>query len=417
MTEPLVSYANSVSPPSHVEGRRLRHRLRAVASRLGYGRVKHCGRKRVAPTVTIRKHEGRCSVAGFHTCGSIWSCPVCAGPISKQRQEEVATALERAKEEGGAVYMMAFTAPHYRGQKLRMLRSRIANGWRKMLSGSPWGRVKADFGVSGYIKALEVTHGVKNGWHVHIHVLFFLDRELSELDRARMEMRLFDRWNGIVQREGSEPCNPAVFQLDRAKSSEAAGDYVAKWGSDYEITHLHSKTAKGGGRSPFKLLDLASQGYEEAGKHFGEYSRAMHGSRQLTWSRGLKDRFGIGETEDEDIAATVEGEDIAVIEGKEADAVVRAGKVCGLLEAAERGGEAAVRAFIESLGHGVRSRAVDACRAAYFGGDRGSGDGEGSHDPDTGEVYQQTMSYPGYFGTAKAGSEGAVSFQLSAEGR
>ncbi len=366
--ETLVNTQAEFPPPS--EGTRdRRYRLRAAAAKVGYGRVRRCGRKRVSLTVQIRNHDGVCSASGFETCGSIWSCPVCAAKISEVRRQEVRKAMLGCSEAGGAVYMMAFTAPHYRGQGLRGLKDRMGLAWRKMLSGAPWGRLRDDMGLIGYIKGLEVTHGLKNGWHPHFHILFFLEKPLTEQEREKFEWKLFNRWDQIVCKAGSEPCNFAVFRLEQAHTPEAAGDYVAKFGSDYEITHLHTKAAKGGGRSPWALLDLSAKGYDEAGKRFGEYSRAMFGARQLTWSKGLKDLYSVSDPSDEEAANADHGEVVITLDGKEVDEVQRAGYRCflAMLRAAETGGAVAVRAFLRDFGLGRRSDDLRAFRSQYYG--------------------------------------------------
>jgi hypothetical protein len=281
-----------------------------------------------------------------------------------ERQQEVRQAMTEWR---GAVYMIAFTSPHYRGDDLGGLRKRITGAWSKMLSGAPWKRLRARYGLKGYIRALEITWGNANGWHPHLHALFFLDRELTEAERETLEGALFDRWNAIGEREGAKPCKRSLFQLDRVATPEAAGDYVAKWGADHEITHLHAKRARGGGMTPWDLLDLADKGGARARRLFQTYAKATFRARHLTWSKGLKDAVGLLDRDDAELAAEAKGETVLVIDGQDADRLRKAGRIPRLLEVAEAGGAPAALAFIEAAGASIRTDDARRRRRQYFG--------------------------------------------------
>lgn len=275
---------------------------------------------------------------------------MCAAKIMEGRRLEVRAVLNGHHDAGGGTYMMAFTASHHAGQRLVDTKRRISRTWTKMLAGDPWKRLRAAYGINGYIRALEVTWSPQNGWHPHVHVLFLTDGVLSDAEQAMLEWELFDRWDRIVQCEGAErPCNIDVFRLERATTPERAGDYIGKWGTDREITSLHVKRAKGGGFSPWDLLDLIGRGGDRARRLFREFSKAMKGSRQLTWSRGLKARYGIDEVADEALSeevADAEAVAVADLAGDDFDIVYAAGRVCDVLEVLERDG---VEAFYRAV--------------------------------------------------------------------
>lgn len=71
------------------------------------------------------------------------------------------------------------------------------------------------------------------------------------------------------------------------------------------MTKGHIKQGREGGLTPFDLLDLSAQGQEVHGrspaKLFKEYSEAFYGKAQLSWSRGLKDLFGLRDKSDDQI--------------------------------------------------------------------------------------------------------------------
>ena len=113
----------------------------------------------------------------------------------------------------------------------------------------------------------------------------------------------------------------AVDVKDRVSSS----DYIAKygdqntWGIDAELTKSNSKTNVDDhkGLHPFALLELADEN-NSYGKRFVEYAKAMRGKSQLFWSHGLKERLGINDVDDEELASEKREEaDVLAVLGSE----------------------------------------------------------------------------------------------------
>lgn len=275
--------------------RAVRYRLRDGAARaLPVERVARCGRHAHLGHVSICNGEHGAYFGGVVTCGSVWSCPVCAAKIAERRRQEVEETIKAHVAAGGVVYMAAFTVPHQCIQTARELRSLVAGTWKKVISGSPWLRWKARAGVVGSIRALEVTHG-KNGWHPHLHVLFLFPGNLSEESAQEFGGFLFDRWARAVERRGYGWCNPSLWRFERTQETQRAGDYVTKWGADRELTQGHRKRAKGGGRTPWQILEGIAAGSKADIMLFRDYAEAFKGARQLTWSRGLRELYGLRE--------------------------------------------------------------------------------------------------------------------------
>lgn len=332
--------------------RHTRYQMRRTLSRVvGKGeRVGRCGCKVVAGSVSVGKRQGRAYLSGVETCGSVWACPVCAPKIAEKRRLEVRQAITRHLSAGGAVYMTAFTVPHQFFDSCKELRSRVSKSFSKVISGKRWKKIKADYHLSGYIRALEVTHG-KNGWHPHIHTLFFVDKVLNDCDLNRLESVLFDRWSKIVERDGGGWCNRDIFRLEACTTPEIAGDYVGKWGVDSEITRFHLKKAKGGGFSPWDFLQMAHSSGTRAARLFREFLGAFKGARQLTWSLGLKRRFKIDEMSDREISShDAADETLAIISKEDYYSLLKQGLVSNLLDCAENGGTTAIYAFLAKIG-------------------------------------------------------------------
>lgn len=356
----LVSKTNSVSsvsPGTPLQGereraaaladrrkgnRRMRYSLHAQARRaLPKERVARCQVQAHTGHVEIRVTDKGAMIGGIMRCGSVWTCPVCAASISEVRRQQVEETIRRHIEAGGIVCMAAFTMPHHRFQSSAELRTAISETWRGMQQGSAWIRNKRAYGLLGTIRALEVTHSQGNGWHPHLHVLFFLPA-LPAADLQAFGDFLFDRWSERIRALGYGECTRAAWRFEQTTNSERAGDYVTKWGADRELTQGHLKRAKGGGRTPWQMLADAGRGDKAALMLFREFGLSFKGARQLTWSRGLREHYGLRDA----------GNDAEVLEAADKLAeqapvigqlplriwrrVLRKGMGAGVLEAAER---------------------------------------------------------------------------------
>lgn len=234
----------------------------------------------------------RAFLGGVNQCGRIWDCPVCASRIAGQRREEVAGAIEGAEAAEDLIYMVALTIPHGKFDYIKPLRQSVSESFRKTQSGVAWMRIKQAAGFIGSIRAMEVTHG-RNGWHPHLHLLFFFrkgtPRELIE----EFGRELFKRWARAVEDGGHGKCNENVYQFEPVRSGADAGGYVTKWGSEWEMLGAQGKTGKNGNKTPWQLLQEAGDGNKRSAELFVEYSKGMKGARQLTYSKGLREHYGL----------------------------------------------------------------------------------------------------------------------------
>ena len=56
------------------------------------------------------KH-GTAHYSGLQTCGSVWSCPICAAKITERRRLEVQDAINQHRQAGGEVQLLTLTTP------------------------------------------------------------------------------------------------------------------------------------------------------------------------------------------------------------------------------------------------------------------------------------------------------------------
>lgn len=330
-------------------------------------RVAKCGQRLNGPQAIVCIGDAGAYVAGVVTCGSVWMCPVCAAKIAEGRRRDVAECLTahvwnglysdietRDVRGGGDVFMSLMTMPHHARESCAEVKGDVRECWRRMIAGRAWKEARERYGIEGYIRALETTHGA-NGWHPHIHALF-LTRALSEVEEAEFRIWLGERWAAVVERVTGKAVNLAKgFGFERALSISAAGDYVAKWGVDSEISKAAHKVSRKGGRSPWQLLADARDGDHRARMLFAEYATAFKGTRHLTWSVGLRDLYlETPELDDIQLAkqdAPFQGDQqVMVFRRAVWFNIVRAGVIPDVLEAAEAGGRAGILKYLRSVG-------------------------------------------------------------------
>ena len=246
---------------------------------------------------------------GLVSCGSIWHCAVCSAKISNRRKAELVLATTRNNEQGGFSGLLTATVPHVSSEACETVLKNLQKLFTGMNSGKASVLFNAKHSILGQIRALEFTHGF-NGWHPHIHSLVFSQNQICW---ENVGDEFYRRWAKSAKSNFG-------WELPRQsidfRGGERAARYVSKWGVEDELTSGMQKKGKNESRSPWGLLSDYAGGCQASGEKWKEFatsvSRQEPGSarlistRQLVWSRGLKDIFRINEVTDEEIAASQE---------------------------------------------------------------------------------------------------------------
>ncbi len=236
------------------------------------------------------------------TCGSVWTCPVCAARITEYRRRELTGAIEQWRGAGGGVFMAAFTFQHSVEDELKSLRRELSGAYRRMTSRKDYSRIRRQYGIVGSVASLEVTFSFRHGWHPHRHVLFFTEKAVTDQDVFNMQASFSALWRGVLVKTGRFSHDQAGVVL--SNGDDQAGDYVCKWSMAHEIAKSPVKSGRDGGMSPFEM----AQAWHDTGEHrysmlLRDYAAAFKGSHQLTFSPGLKARLGILDKSDQQIVA------------------------------------------------------------------------------------------------------------------
>lgn len=285
-------------------------------------RVRDCGRVRISDKAGITISNGIATYSGLATCGSVWCCPVCSAKIMASRSGDVKAAIDAWGSKNKSFIFQTLTMKHHKGQSLDELWAGLSYAWQRLNSGGAAKKEAAKYSQAGFIRVVELTHG-SNGWHIHIHILRFLNEAPTKDEVATWAEAQFLRWSAALTQSGlATPMrNAQDFKLTR--NAEDLAKYLTKQANyggklSKELTSSETKQAKRGGRKPFEILDdYIAEPSGESKALWLEYEAASKGKKQTHWSNGLRSLLGIDyEKSDAEIA------DADDIEGNECSPVV-----------------------------------------------------------------------------------------------
>ena len=291
--------------------------------------------------------NGSTFYGGLETCSSVWCCPICAAKISERRRQELLKIWDIWKSQGGKVYLFTLTFPHGSYDILSDLQNKFSKARKKLFSSKGWRKWKEKINLCHHIYTLEVTYGIENGWHIHLHcALFIMPTPDTEIPLAS---DILPTWQRSCISSGLGKPNDHGVDISEG---ESANNYISKWGLDLELTKQHSKHGREGHRTPFDLLRAYADGDLNAGLLFREFARAFKGKRHIVMSRGLRQALGMGlektdkELAQEDVDKAV---CIATLTIRQWDLVLKHDLRFSLLEIARLEGSEGVRKALKIL--------------------------------------------------------------------
>jgi hypothetical protein len=222
-------------------------------------------------------------------------------------------ALNSAAGLGLALIFATFTVSHKQGESCKDVVNGLLAAYRGLKSGKAWQEFKHALSMAGSVRALEVTYG-KNGWHAHLHVVFFV----GEPDVEGAKKFFKNQWLAALNRVGRSALATRGVVVE--VGDDAIGNYLNKmgdgWNLESEMAKGTSKVSKGKkGRTPFQLLLESGEKNElgertdkalHAAKLFKEYARAFKKKSQLQFTPGLLDLLEIRDLSDKELAETPE---------------------------------------------------------------------------------------------------------------
>lgn len=216
-------------------------------------------------------------------CKSAYACP----PCMYRRRVAAAAELKRVvaawRAAGGEVFMLSLTMGHQRGHKLRQLRQLQRGAWRTFAHSRTYKREMTQLGVVHVLHTMEVTYGVTNGWHPHIHALLLIQPDLSRMVEEASLSALQRQWKAAVQKAlaaSKVPQRtwwqyvPGILRGATLTKMNGSGDYIVKFGLDVSAGASDPVEE---GRTAWAVMLGAATGNDADRALWKEYADAMRG--------------------------------------------------------------------------------------------------------------------------------------------
>lgn len=283
-------------------------------------------------TVDVIDYNGSMSFSGVMCCHNVWGCPICARKVSELRKNGLSELITAHFQRFGAGTITAslFTIPHGLGDDLVDIKSRLLKSFREMTQSGSFKAFMKKFDYCGISRALEATFSLVNGFHPHIHVLHFFEKELSHDDQILLWETFFAMWTKFLLKNGFKAPDRRGFgckiiasdkktivdvagyfakiesdvndddilsylkkHQDVRSVTNAEGRTITGWQTEHEMTKWHLKKAQQDGENyRYSMIDFLrgysiakTNGDQETAARFRalwlSYRKAFKGSSQL----------------------------------------------------------------------------------------------------------------------------------------
>lgn len=342
--------------------------------------LKYCGSQAIPisdglnmPAVYIirEKSTAETKIANLMFCHSAWACPHCTPRVMAEKGNTIACAIDAlAKWYQQKAFMITFTIPHDNSMSLQYCKELMKRTWRSFTRNGKkqtrkynlkistdrkntwsykdnrylneydkravgqigeeriydvrtdiWGIFREELQIKHWVKVYEVTWSEENGWHFHIHALFWTHKDnFSKI--ADYQDELYNRWWITSKRQYQKLLNEK-YPDQPEKNAEIANtyfsnqkkyadgihrslyisqdkngnirpisssNYIAGWGGNMELTASYERKncKKEGHYTPFQILRLAQQDYRLKDYYlsiFAEYAIATRATRRVEWAK------------------------------------------------------------------------------------------------------------------------------------
>lgn len=241
------------------------------------------------PVQMCSNDKGGLFFNGIANCGSYWRCPVCALKISENKKELLAGLISAHQDKNLSIGFITLTVRHGKFDRLMKSLNKITGNYRSFQQSRFFKNEKKVIGLMGQVKTLEITYSFLNGWHPHLHILFFYDHNnTTEIEKFQKEF--ISRWFKFSDNNGT-----LAAQNQKILTSDIS-DYMAKYDICSEMTKGQIKGSKG--LTPFTALGkLALGDYEDINEKrklygiYSEYAEQTQGKHFVHISNSLRAEY------------------------------------------------------------------------------------------------------------------------------
>lgn len=262
----------------------------------------HCGCATGKETIKtgLNKNQ-KFGFKGIISCGYVWHCPVCSFKVMSKRAEEINTIKERHLKKNLKVGFITLTVRHSKVTPLKNSIQNLLSNYRKFQQHKAQRNLRKSGILTGQIKTLEFTWSTQNGWHPHLHLLYFYD--ISDANNI-------DSFQKDIIKDWTNYTGGSVIAQDQKtiNKDQKIGDY-------FNIGMEMTKSFKEGKESinPFQILENMKnqslypgqtshlESFKKWSTLWSEYKEATKGKHRVHISESLRLRYDLEYQSDEEL--------------------------------------------------------------------------------------------------------------------
>lgn len=241
--------------------------------------------------------NGNSNLLGVVRCNSIYQCNYCQQRILTRRQQELDIINNEHLKTGGGVYLVSLTVKHSNLDGFSDLlgssktKKGLLGAYSQIVSNSRSFKSLLDkYKIKMSCRAFESTWGLNNGFHVHLHCLYYMENILTDKELLSFKNEFHKIWVKAVDKAGLKI--PDIKHGVDIQDGSKAGKYIAKWSSSNELSSGSHKKAKNNNFTINQLENFLIEPdikrlpipLSKVKKVLSEYYKGCRGKRFLTWS-------------------------------------------------------------------------------------------------------------------------------------
>ena len=212
----------------------------------------YCGSPKTSSPIALDcDNNGNSRINGLVHCSSIYQCNFCQYRILQEKQKILEITNRQHLLTGGSICLVTLTVKHDKSDSFNGLlgsastKKGILGAYSYLISKDRgFKKLLQKFNIQMSCRVFETTWGKINGFHAHIHSLFYMQKKLSTEELNNFREELYTLWVKSVSKVGLKLPNDKNG-IDIRDGSKA-GSYLAKWSMSNELTGVLDKKAKNG---------------------------------------------------------------------------------------------------------------------------------------------------------------------------
>ena len=128
-------------------------------------------------------------------CGYVKECPMCYERTADLKRYEILKKQEECLKGGGRLLLVTLTIPHKKTDSLKYLQDKLSNSVKKLKNQHGWRKIREQSFMPPRT-VYEVTYSEKNGFHPHVHMIFFQNN--LQLTNNKIRENLNSYWRNYT---------------------------------------------------------------------------------------------------------------------------------------------------------------------------------------------------------------------------